>query len=603
MLASPVLRIAAKKTSTTPDRYELFLRSALGKFEIEGFLGQGGMGSVYKARQRSVDRKVALKILNRDLLSDPTLVKRFMNEARAASKLTSPHTITIYDFGQDRDELLYIAMEYLVGRDLDMLVQEEGCLEFRRAATILGQIAESLGEAHEQGIVHRDMKPENVYLTRGRRGGEIVKVLDFGIAHLPTEGTRLTKTGIFMGTPAYACPEFIGGEKVDARADIYALGVMMYEMFTGVLPFQADTPRQILMKHLVGEPEPLAQTAPDLQLPASIEALMWRCLSKDREERPADGSAFLDALEEALAEREEVSAGGDPGAPENGAVPAMAGAEIISGPVPDATRSGQLASAIDPDPRVPEERPTAASRRAPSIIRPEPSGIELVLIPAGAFMMGSPDDEENRTALGGPLHRVTVPEFYLARTPVTNEAYARYLEDCPSAPKPRYWDDGPFNEPKQPVVGVSWENAQAYCAWAGLRLPSESEWEYACRAGTRTRYWSGDEEGVLAWVGWYEGTTGDALHPVVEKEANSFEFHDMHGNVSEWCEDDWHDYFKGAPEDGSAWVEAGERGSRRVFRGGSWDQYVGHDRAAGRGSLDLGFLDYRLGFRPAMSIP
>jgi len=272
-----------------------------GRFDVKRLLGRGGMGSVYLAHQRSVDRQVALKVLKRDLLEDAQQVKRFIVEARAASRLENPHTITIYDFGRTEDGILYIAMEYLRGQSLRDRIQQAGSLPLDETLRIATEIAESLAEAHEHGIVHRDMKPENVMLALRRSGGDTVKVLDFGIARARSVsgGSAMTSTGVIMGTPPYMSPEMILGESVDARADLYALGIMMYEMLSGLLPFRGDTPMQVLLQHLHSEPESLTLVAPQVDVPRSLHQLIWRCLAKDREHRPAHAQAFLDELAEA----------------------------------------------------------------------------------------------------------------------------------------------------------------------------------------------------------------------------------------------------------------------------------------------------------------
>lgn len=222
---------------------------------------------------------------------------------------------------------------------------------------------------------------------------------------------------------------------------------------------------------------------------------------------------------------------------------------------------------------------------------------ELVWITSGEFQMGSIGK------LGeSPRHSVKIQGFCLGRYPVTNEQYARYLVANPNVPKPDYWSDRKFNQPKQPVVGVSWDDAQKYCTWAGLRLPSEAEWEYACRAGSKTSYWSGDSQQDLAKAAWYEENSGARLHQVGEKEANGFGLYDMHGNVLEWVEDCRHENYQGAPEDGSAWVVDGDA-LLRVFRGGSWRDSAGLCRAAVRNGWLPDIRDNDLGFRPARSFP
>lgn len=169
-------------------------------------------------------------------------------------------------------------------------------------------------------------------------------------------------------------------------------------------------------------------------------------------------------------------------------------------------------------------------------------------------------------------------------------------------PEPKYWAFRQFNQPRQPVVGVSWDDAKKYAKWAGLRLPTEAEWEYACRANTQTRYYPGDKEEDLDRAGWYDKNSGNRLHPVGEKEPNSFGLYDMHGNVWEWVEDDWHDNYNGGPNDGRAWSHS-PRGSFRVIRGGSWDNVARNCRSAIRGDGPPVYHGgYDLGFRLSRSV-
>lgn len=226
---------------------------------------------------------------------------------------------------------------------------------------------------------------------------------------------------------------------------------------------------------------------------------------------------------------------------------------------------------------------------------------ELVRIPDGEFIMGSPTSEEGRYDFEDPLHKVIVPGIYIGRYPVTNEQYGQFLNEKPDMSEPRYWADRQLNQPRQPVVGVSWEDAQRYAKWAGLRLPTEAEWEYACRAGTQTRYYTGDTEKYLDRAGWYDENSGDKLHPVGEKEPNKFGLSDMHSNVLEWVEDDWHENYKGSPNDGSAWMDE-NRGADRVLRGGCWYDAARNCRSAYRLSLEPGGRNSLLGFRLARSV-
>lgn len=230
------------------------------------------------------------------------------------------------------------------------------------------------------------------------------------------------------------------------------------------------------------------------------------------------------------------------------------------------------------------------------IIQAPRGGYELVRIPGGEFLMGSPNWEKGRFDDEGPQHRVHVPEFYMGRYPVTNEEYGRYLSENSGAEVPAHWGNRGHNHPHKPVVSMSWEDAKQYARWAGLRLPSEAQWEYACRAGTKTRFHSGNTDADLYRAGWFNKNSGDNHHPAGEKYPNDFGLHDMHGNVLEWVEDDWHNDYKGAPFDGSAWIDK-PRATLRVFRGGGWGNSAESCRAAIRGRLDPDARFGGLGFR------
>ncbi len=259
-----------------------------------------------------------------------------------------------------------------------------------------------------------------------------------------------------------------------------------------------------------------------------------------------------------------------------------------------------------PSPQIRARLQERAMQAGQEVVISKPGGYELVNIPGGVFLMGSPEQGFGRWESESPLHEVQVPGFYLGRYPVTNEEYARFLKGNPKIYEPDYWADQRFNQTKQPVVGVSWDDAQRYAAWTGLRLPSEAEWEYACRAGSKTRYYSGDTEADLDRVGWCGVNSGRQLHTVGEKEPNGFGLYDMHGNVWEWVEDDWHEDYKGAPDDGQAWVDKSwlgkKRGSVRMVRGGGWSGGARNCRSAYRGNHAPGGRNINVGFRLARSV-
>ena len=274
-------------------------RILLGRYRVAELLGEGGMGKVYLAEQKmgTATRKVAIKTLHPELSSDPQIVARFHRECETVIELHHPNTVQFYDFGELDDKTLIIVMEYIKGEDLAHRLQRAGALQATLADKLLIQICGSLNEAHQRGIVHRDLKPENVLLTT--RGGQIdfVKVLDFGIAKRneaeDESRAKLTKQGMVLGTPPYMSPEQFSGQTLDARSDIYSLGIMSYEMVSGKLPFEARTPWEWATKHLTEPPAPIDGHAAAAALPPNKRNAIMRALSKNRDERQASVLAFM----------------------------------------------------------------------------------------------------------------------------------------------------------------------------------------------------------------------------------------------------------------------------------------------------------------------
>jgi serine/threonine-protein kinase len=250
------------------------------RYHVLERIGEGGMGTVYLCEHVALGKRVAVKVLRSEFSRDEELVRRFQQEARAASQIGQENIVDVIDFGRTPEGSMYFAMEALEGESLAKIMRREGKLPLERAFPILGQLCKALGAAHARGIVHRDLKPENVIVLRRDDGSDFVKVLDFGISKngRGPETARITRAGSIIGTPEYMAPEQAAATTVDHRCDIYALGVLAYEMVTGVLPFQGETPLATLLKHQSEPPEPPRKRRPDL--PQEAETLILRALVK-----------------------------------------------------------------------------------------------------------------------------------------------------------------------------------------------------------------------------------------------------------------------------------------------------------------------------------
>jgi eukaryotic-like serine/threonine-protein kinase len=265
------------------------------RYEVLEVLGEGGMGTVYRVRHTALGRSFALKALRRDLANDAELSARFIGEAKAAAAISHPNVVQITDFGALPSGEPYFVMELLDGVPLSWLIKNGGPLPAGRAVRILRQVAEALGAAHDAGIVHRDLKPDNIHVAGATADRDVVKVLDFGLAKV-AGSSRLTRQGMVFGTPHYMSPEQAAGEPVDHRADIYSLGVVMYEMFTGTVPFEADSYMGVLTKHMYVVPTPPSQVIGGRELGA-LEDITLRCLEKKPAQRFASMNELLAELD------------------------------------------------------------------------------------------------------------------------------------------------------------------------------------------------------------------------------------------------------------------------------------------------------------------
>lgn len=378
--------------STTTPVPEAGLASSLARrYRLVKRLGAGGMGTVFLAEQLAVgNRPVALKVLLRKLLDDPEFLQRFRNEAASTGRISHPNVVTIYESGQADDGTPYIAMEYLEGQTLHELLKARGALPALEVAETIQQVARGLNAAHKLGIIHRDLKPDNIFLTRGEEGVTAVKVVDFGIAKLQESSTR-TVTGTVLGTPAYMSYEAASGmrsDQLDARSDLYSLGIVAYEMLTGQVPFNSDTPLGFVNKHLSENPPPFRTVKPDLSAFQDVEKVVMKALDKDRRRRQASVLDFA---------RELVAAASPPAKPVKIAEPPQ------TKPVSAESSPAELAQARLPSVREPAKAGAAIKTPPPA----QPSSHARPAPPASAldrkeFIRKGPRQATSQISTGVP---------------------------------------------------------------------------------------------------------------------------------------------------------------------------------------------------------
>lgn len=400
---------------------------AIGKYQILEELGRGGMGVVYKAYDPTLERQVAIKVLAPHLVWEKDFVARFLREARAAAKLNHPNIVTIYEVGQE-GQLYYFVMAYVPGRSLAEIIAQRGSLPLAEALAIAEQVAAALDCAHEQGLIHRDIKPSNVLVDEKGRA----VLTDFGIVRA-TQGPRLTGSGVTLGTPEYMSPEQARGEDATAACDIYSLGIVIYEMLSGDVPFRATTPVAVLLKQATESPPSLRSRNPEV--PEAVERVLFQALDKVAARRPATCTALVTALREA-------ARAARPVAPPLGE--AMVGRQVAPTPSPAPSPGGPLPGPVFPPrpvppaevPATPPAGPPAARPAAPSPspMPPLPSLTEDLL--AARPAVGRPAAQVRPTPPGVPVEPISA--LNLGRLHEVGRCQVERLADVEWAPDGRW---------------------------------------------------------------------------------------------------------------------------------------------------------------------
>lgn len=426
------------------------LPARIGKYELEKFLG-GGMSHVYRARDTVIGRTVAIKILTEQGCADQEAKARFLLEAQMSGNIAHENIINIYDYGEEQ-ERPYIVMEFLVGQDLRDAIKNNQTGDLDKKLGIALQIAKALEFVHSKKIVHRDIKPENVHLDASGKA----KLMDFGIAK--AEGLTMTRAGFALGTPYYMAPEQVRGETVTDAADIYAFGILMYELLTGQKPITGDTVERLFYAILNEplNPEHLRQVG----TPQPIIDFILRCTAKKAAERYPSFTAVVAELQSFLKKAEPLPVA--VAAPETGKSGKLVALVVVG--LVLATVAGFVWYAW------PKAKPKLAETIATD------TG-QMMLVPAGRFLYG----EDKRTMI--------VPDFYIDRTEVTNAAYAKFCAATGHALPPGFSRD----RLDEPVVNVTIVDAQAFAKWAQKRLPNSQEWEKAARGVDGRTYPWGDQ--------------------------------------------------------------------------------------------------------------
>jgi serine/threonine-protein kinase len=602
------------------------LSAAIGdKYDVMQWIGGGGMAGVYLARHRLHGGFCAVKVLAEHLSQDPGIVEQFLQEARTAANLDGhPNVVRIVDIGEN-EGMHYLIMQYVEGEDLATYLKRVGRLTPAETVYAGSQIADALRWAHSKGVIHRDLKPANVRLdTQGR-----FVVLDFGIAKIGSMPTALTQMGFKVGTPYYMAPEQIRGHPTDFRADLYALGVMMYEMVIGNRPFGGETNEAIWHGHVAtpppvphevdpAVPQPLSyiilhllQKEPDKRYPSAEKVLEHLKTLGGNEAPPTlrpQPTQNMDELRSALAStptpslrpgagwtptptptpRAKTPSGEAPSPglqeqpkpPKRSLMPLFAGLAAVLAIALGVTLYFALRSRPEPAPPPPEPTPVS---KLPDILE-TPAGV-MRLIPAGEFLFGADNDValpiERPEGFESPNPRqaLTLGDYYMDVTEVPNSVYKQFCDATGRPyPQPSYFDPTYFDtKPDHPVVGIAFTDAEAFAEWAGKRLPTEQEWEKAARgADARIYPWGNSLPTRNANTdGAHDGSEHPAAVTSHPEGASPYGLLNMTGNVWEWTASLYQPSSREVQQRVEAWKQVGVTWKSGapwfVIKGGDFD--------------------------------
>ncbi len=539
-----------------------------GRWRTVRRIGQGGMATVYLAEQVSLGRMVAVKVLNAGHVMADELRNRFEREIRAMTTVSHAHVVPLHEVGQTGG-VPYLVLGYMEGGSLRLwLTESGGRLPCQRVQRWLLHVSEALDFFHSRGLIHRDVKPDNILFDAA--GDAFLS--DFGIVRgLGPETQALTRVGQLVGTLPYLSPEALDDQPPAPARDQYALGVTVYEALAGRLPFVATSYSSLVTQILTDAPPSLQKLAPDVPSPC-VDAVM-RALAREPSQRHSNCVAFATAFSEGLSKaelkddrRRARSFSYDPAA-----VAALS----------NFLRDGKEGFG----------RNFCRNGQGMLTVTHGRTGLQFVLIPGGEFLMGARPGEEGHEQDELPAHRVRVRPFLLSATLCTQQAWTK--------------GDGRGRGGNPdlclPIRGVQWSQARAWCRQIGLRLPSEAEWEYACRAGATTRFSCGEMDRELSDRAWYIENSDNRIHPVGELRPNAWGLFDMNGDVWEWCEDSYHPSYEGAPGEGPPWCDRDS--PLRIVRGGAWSSPAKDCRSATRNRWPPEIPSEAVGFRPAASLP